>query len=287
MASISPAKSPLSVNPLKVSAPLGAALAYLGVEGSVPLFHGSQGCTAFALVHLVRHFKESIPLQTTAMNEVSTILGGADHVEEAIENLRGRANPKFIGICSTALTETRGEDIAGELRDIRARRADFADTEIVFAATPDFDGGLETGWAKAVKAIVETMVPDAGPGARVVEPGRVNVLAGAHLTPADVEELTRIVEAFGLVPTVLPDLSGSLDGHVVEGWVTTSLGGTRLDAIRTMGRAVHTLAIGESLRPAAAALEARTGVPFTLFQSVCGLKAVDAFVRTLMELTGR
>ena len=44
-----PARS-VSVNPLKSSAPLGAAMAYLGVADSIPLFHGSQGCTAFALV---------------------------------------------------------------------------------------------------------------------------------------------------------------------------------------------------------------------------------------------
>jgi nitrogenase molybdenum-iron protein NifN len=108
----------LSTNPLKSSAPLGAALAYLGIEGAIPLFHGSQGCTAFAMVHLVRHFKEAVPLQTTAMNEVSTILGGADQIEEAIENLRKKSAPKFIGIASTALTETRGEDVPGELREI-------------------------------------------------------------------------------------------------------------------------------------------------------------------------
>jgi nitrogenase molybdenum-iron protein NifN len=36
----------------------------------------------------VSHFKESVPLQTTAKNEVSTNLGGAEQIEEAIENLR-------------------------------------------------------------------------------------------------------------------------------------------------------------------------------------------------------
>ncbi|WP_282189942.1 nitrogenase component 1 [Azospirillum argentinense] len=55
-----------STNPLKMSQPLGAALAFLGVDRCMPLFHGSQGCTAFGLVLLVRHFREAIPLQTTA-----------------------------------------------------------------------------------------------------------------------------------------------------------------------------------------------------------------------------
>ncbi|MBC7951289.1 MAG: nitrogenase iron-molybdenum cofactor biosynthesis protein NifN, partial [Rhodospirillaceae bacterium] len=87
----------LSTSPLKISAPLGAAMAFMGMEGSLPLFHGSQGCTAFALVMLVRHFREAIPLQTTAMNEISTILGGSEQVEAALLNMTKRAKPKIIG----------------------------------------------------------------------------------------------------------------------------------------------------------------------------------------------
>ena len=156
----SPIARSLSTNPLKVSAPLGAAMAFLGVEGAVPLFHGSQGCTAFALVLLVRHFKEAVPLQTTAMNEVSTILGGADHVEEALLNIKKRMNPKLVGICSTALTETRGEDFQGDLRLILAKRAnELEGTEVVFASTPDFTGALEEGWSKATLALIDTLVP--------------------------------------------------------------------------------------------------------------------------------
>ncbi len=284
MARIVHPRRALSTNPLKSSAPLGAALAYLGIEGSIPLFHGSQGCTAFAMVAMVRHFKEAVPLQTTAMSEVSTILGGAEQIEEAIENLRRRAQPKFIGIASTALTETRGEDIPGELRLMRARRPDFDDTAIVYASTPDFAGGLEEGWARAVAAIVDALVPEADPAPRMAGPRRVNLLAGSHLTPADVEELARLIRLFGLEPVVLPDLSASLDGHVADAWAGTSLGGTRLEDIRAMGASAFTLAAGESMRPAAQLLEARCGVPFRVFRSLTGLKAADALVRTLMGL---
>lgn len=277
----------LSTNPLKSSAPLGAALAYLGVEGAIPLFHGSQGCTAFAMVAMVRHFKEAVPLQTTAMNEVSTILGGAEHIEEAIENLRKKASPRFIGIASTALTETRGEDVVGELKLMRERRPDFDDTAIVYASTPDFSGGLEDGWARAVEAIVETLVPEVSDPTkrRDVSPRQVNLLAGSHLTVADIEELVRMIEAFGLDPIVLPDLSKSLDGHVSDDWSGASLGGTSLDAIASMSESAFTLAAGESMRPAAQALERKTGAPFRVFQSLTGLKPVDAFVRTLMGLS--
>lgn len=284
MAKLVHPKRALSTNPLKSSAPLGAALAYLGIERSVPLFHGSQGCTAFAMVHLVRHFKEAVPLQTTAMNEVSTILGGADQIEEAIENLRKKSNPAFIGIASTALTETRGEDVPGELKEIVSRRTDFADTQIVYASTPDFDGGLQDGWAKAVEAIIDAMVPPSTE--RDPDLRQVTLLCGSHLTPAEIEELVRMVRAFGLEPLVLPDISTSLDGHVSDDWSGTSQGGTPVARIPDVTRSAFTLAIGEQMRKAAKLIEDRAMVPYRVFQSVTGLKPVDAFVRTLMGLSG-
>jgi nitrogenase molybdenum-iron protein NifN len=52
---------PLAVNPLKASQPIGAALAFLGLRGTIPMLHGSQGCTAFGKVFLVRHFPRTDP----------------------------------------------------------------------------------------------------------------------------------------------------------------------------------------------------------------------------------
>ena len=285
MAKLKHPKRALSTNPLKSSTPLGAALAYLGIERAIPLFHGSQGCTAFAMVHLVRHFKEAVPLQTTAMNEVSTILGGADQIEEAIENLRAKSAPRFIGIASTALTETRGEDVVGELKEIVARRRDFDDTAIVYASTPDFDGALQDGWAKAVEAIIDALVPSVTE--RDPDLRQVTLLAGSHLTPAEIEELVRLIRAFGLTPIVLPDISSSLDGHVSDDWRGTSLGGTTIEDIARCARSGFTLAVGESMRGAAKLLEDKAMVPYRVFQSVTGLKPVDAFVRTLMGLSGQ
>ncbi|NDV99401.1 nitrogenase iron-molybdenum cofactor biosynthesis protein NifN [Salipiger sp. PrR002] len=284
MAKLTHPKRALSTMPLKSSAPLGAALAYLGIDRAIPLFHGSQGCTAFAMVHLVRHFKEAVPLQTTAMNEVSTILGGADQIEEAIENLRKKSAPEFIGIASTALTETRGEDVPGDLRLILQRRADFADTKVVYASTPDFDGALQDGWAKGVEAIVADLVPRVTE--RDVDLRQVTLLAGAHLTPGDIDELTRLIRSFGLEPLVLPDISGSLDGHVSDDWSGATQGGTPVARIPEAARSAFTLAIGESMRKAAQIIEDRAMVPYRVFQSVTGLKPVDALVRTLMALSG-
>jgi nitrogenase molybdenum-iron protein NifN len=272
-----------TVNPLKLSPALGGALAFLGLDRCLPLIHGSQGCCAFALVLMVRHFREAIPLQTTAMSELSTILGGADNVEQAIGNIYARAHPEVIGICSTALTETRDEDLAGEMGLIMARHPEWQDLDVVLAPTPDFAGGLEDGWSRAVEAMVTTMVP-AGEAPRTLR--QINVLPGSHLTPADVEEVKDLIEGFGLEAIVLPDLSDSLDGHVPKEHTATTLGGTRRETIRAMGRSVLTIAIGEQMRPAAAALADRTGVPYRLFDHLTGLPAADHFIATLMEVSG-
>lgn len=282
MATLTPHKKSCAVNPLKMSAPIGAALAFLGVDRAMPLLHGSQGCTAFGLVVYVRHFKETIPLQTTAMNEVTTILGGMDNVEQALVNIHKRAKPALIGIATTGLTEAKGDDVPGYLTLIREKHPELDDMAVVTVSTPDFTGSLESGWGKAVTAMIEQL---AGPAQDTV-PTQIAVLPNSHLTPGDIEELRELIEAFGLQPVFLPDLSGSLDGHIPENLAPHTLGGTPVDAIKGIGRSVHAIAIGESMRYAAEALQAKCGVPYTLFDRLTGLEASDRLVQFLMELTG-
>ncbi len=284
MSAITHSSKACSVNPLKVSPALGSALAFLGLDGCLPLLHGGQGCTAFALVLMVRHFREAIPLQTTAMSELNAILGGVDNVEQAIGTLHERARPRIIGLCTTALTETRDEDLAGDLRRILPAHPEWSDLSVIHAVTPDFAGGLEAGWSAAVEAVIDALVE---PGRRPRIDRRVNLLTGSHLTPADVELLKDVIECFGLSAVVLPDLSASLDGHIPDDHVPTSLGGTDRAAIRTMGASVLTLAVGEQMRAAAALLERRTGVPCRVFERLTGLEAFDAFVSVLAEVSGQ
>ena len=286
MAIVSQSKKACAVNPLKMSQPIGGALAFMGVSGCMPVLHGSQGCTSFGLVLFVRHFREAIPLQTTAMNEVATILGGLENIESAILNIVKRANPQVIGICSTGVTETKGDDVDGFLKSMRKRRPELDELGIVYVSTPDFKDAFQDGFAKTVTKLIEALVPQyEAPPRRA--PQRVNVLAGCHLTPGDIDELRDVIESFGLVPTFLPDLSGSLDGHIPQDFTPTTLGGVTKAEIAEMGTAAHTLALGEQMRGAALALEARAGVPFTLLDRLTGLAVNDAFVSLLSRLSGR
>ena len=248
MATVTISKKACAVNPLKISQPIGGALAFMGLRGAMPLLHGSQGCTSFGLVLFVRHFKEAIPLQTTAMSEVATILGGFENVEQAVLNIFNRTRPEIIGICSTGVTETKGDDVEGYIRLIRERNPQLGKLPLVYVATPDFKDAFQDGWEKAVTKMVETLVE--APGAVAPrDPKRVNVLPGCHLTPGDLDELRAIIEDFGLVPSFLPDLAGSLDGHIPDEFIPTTIGGIGVEEVAAMGCASWTIAIGAQMRP--------------------------------------
>ncbi len=284
-------KKPAAVNPLKLSQPLGASLAFLGLKGIIPLFHGSQGCTAFAKVLLVRHFREAIPLATTAMTEVATILGGEENIEQAILTLVEKNKPEIIGLLTTGLTETRGEDMVGILKSIRKRHPELDYLPIIYVSTPDYIGSMQDGYAAAVEAIVSTdygkfVEPDAVPPniAAIRTRPQVIVLAGSALSPGDVDEIKEIIAAFGLNPLVLPDLSLSVDGHLDDDYNAVTPGGTSLDELKQLERSHFTLALGESMRGAAEILQQRFGIDYEVFPRLSGLAAVDNLMWTLTRV---
>lgn len=286
MADVVKSKKACSVNPLKMSQPLGGALAFMGLKGAMPLFHGSQGCTSFGLVLLVRHFKEAIPLQTTAMSEVATVLGGFENVEQAILTIADKAKPEIIGICSTGVTETKGDDVDGFIDLARQRHPELNDLPIVYVSTPDFKDAFQDGWAKTVTKLVERLVKERAEDV-APDPARVNVLPGSHLTPGDLDELRTMFEDFGLEATFLPDLAGSLDGHIPEDFSPTTIGGVSVQQIADMGRAAHTIAIGAQMQSAADAMGKKTKTSVRLFERLCGLAVNDAFVAHLSAISGR
>jgi len=286
MAEVIKSNKPLTVNPLKVSQPMGAILAFLGIDQAIPMLHGSQGCSAFAKVFFVRHFREPIPLQTTAMDQTTTVLGADDNVTQGLETIIEKRRPRMIGVATTGLSETQGSDIQGLVKRYCQQHPDET-TALVPVVTPDYSGGLETGYALAVEAMIRHLVPE--DTSRVGEqPQQINVLAPSMLTGADLDYLRDLLESFGLRPVILPDLSDSLDGHLMDqDFLPVTTGGTPVEAFEGLGRACRTLVIGRSLHRAADLLKARTGVPDLRFDSLMGLAATDQLVQALHELTGR
>lgn len=286
MAEIIQSKKALAVNPLKVSQPIGASLAFLGLNRSVPLMHGSQGCTAFGKVFFVRHFREPIPLQTTAMDQVSTIMGADENVIEALRTLSDKSKPEIIGLVTTGLSETQGTDILRSVKEFRAAHPEYSHVAVVPVSTPDYVGCLESGYALAIESLIQTLVPQSCCVGK--RPRQVNVLASAMLTPGDIESIKDWIAAFGLRPVVVPDIGDSLDGHLIEAETASlTIGGTLRAEIEAMGESTATLVVGPSLNKAANLLKGLTGVPDYRFEGLMGLDDCDAFTLALAEISGK
>ena len=285
---ISKRKKALSVSPLKSSQTVGASLAFLGINRAIPMMHGSQGCTAFGIVFFVRHFREPIPLQTSAMDQVSSVMGADDNIVEGLRTICEKSKPALIGVPTTGLAETQGTDVTGAVRTFREKYPEYKDVHVIPVNTPDFSGCLETGYALAVEAIFKTMLPKKDETTFKVgqRKKQVNVLAASYLTPGDVEVLKEIIESFGLRPVVIPDLSESLDGHLTDNQFSpVTIGGTLSSEIHTMGEALATLVVGPSLYKAADILNDRTGVPDHRFEHLMGLDMMDKLMVVLSELS--
>jgi nitrogenase molybdenum-iron protein alpha/beta subunit len=85
---------------------------------------------------------------------------------------------------------------------------------------------------------------------------------------------------------VVPDLSLSLDGHLDDSYQTVTSDGTTLAELREIGSSVYTLALGESMRGAAEALQTQFGIPYEVFPSLSHLDAIDDFLEGLADLSG-
>lgn len=275
----------LSVSPLKVSQPVGASLAFLGLNGAMPLMHGSQGCTAFAKVFFVRHFREPIPLQTTAMDQVSAVMGADESIVEALATVSKKAKPELIGLVSTGLSEAQGCDLRGAVKKFRAKNPEFADVTVVAVNTPDFLGCMETGYAAAVYELLKEVNPPP-----VSEPNQrvINVLASAMLTPGDLEEIEELAAEFGLQCRIVPNLAEGLGGELTEtDFSPVTVGGTHVSEVKRMGDAALTVVLGHSLRKAGDWLQERTGVRSVLIPHLHTLQNVDLFIKELLDVSGR
>lgn len=288
MADILKRNKALSVNPLKASQPIGGSLATLGFDRAMPMLHGSQGCTAFAKVFFVRHFREPIPLQSTAMDQSSSVLGADENVIEGIKAIAEKSNPALITVLTTGLAETQGCDVQRNVKEFRAKYPQFDHVAVVAVNTPDFSGCVETGFAATVYEIIKALVPDAASAG--TQPGtrqrQVNVLVGPMLTPGDLEALRDLIEQFNLRPVLVPDSSDSLDGSLTDDdFSPVTIGGTPLSEMTTLGDAKATLVIGASLRKSGELLQEKTGVPSHYFDHLYGLQANDALIMALTEIS--
>ncbi|MDR3602157.1 MAG: nitrogenase iron-molybdenum cofactor biosynthesis protein NifN [Desulfosporosinus sp.] len=267
----------VQVYPIKLSQPMGATLAVLGVKGSLALSHGAVGCSSLTKIFFTRHFCDPIAIRTTAVNEVTAIFDGGDGiVKEAIQNFLPRAKPEIIGLFSTGMTSAKGDDLK--------RIVSAIDYPIVYADTPDFVGGLESGWAKMAAAFIEQVTESP----KSIRSDKVLLLPHVSLHPLEVEGVKDLLTGFGFEVYALPDLSESLDGHLGVNQASVCQGGIAMNDIRQLGSAGIVISIGASMLPVAEEFLKKSphSVHINL-PGIMGLQATDALIEQLMHLTGK
>ena len=266
---------PLQINPIKLSQPMGATLAFLGVKNCMPLMHGAQGCASFTKVFLTRHFSDPIAIQTTAVNDITAVLDGGDYaVSESIKNITAKVKPDLVGLYTTGMTETKGDDIKGASLLVKDQQ------RIVYVNTPDFEGGLESGFAKVITALIEQLVEPT----EAIDSNKVVIIPNVNMQPIEIEHIKEELVKFGLEPFALPDLSESLDGHLGLKQGALSSGGISVDEIEGLGDAGLIITIGESVAKSGQKLsEKNQNSKLLHFESLSGLINVDRFYKELLE----
>ncbi len=254
----------------------GAVLATLGIYRAVPLIHGSQGCVNYVKHLMSRHFGEPVEIATTAIHEKSAVFGGRDNLVSAIENIRLRKDPDLIVVMSTCLTETIGENIhiATEFDGV------------VAVNTPSYAGTHTTGYDRALKAIISSLVGNGGKGGKEEKRERtenVNIITGI-VNPGDVREIKHVCESLEAEYTLLTDLT-SLDRPLRLPREKFPACSTGVEDIRNSANSKATISFGTEGISGAKYLENFGAVSYSLKFPI-GIENTDHFVATLAGIAG-
>jgi nitrogenase molybdenum-iron protein NifN len=270
-------KKNLQINPLKLSQPMGALIAFLGIKNCMPLMHGAQGCASFSKVFFTRHFNEPIAIQTTAVNDITAVIDGGDYsISEAIKNITKKVKPDLVGLFTTGMTETKGDDIKGATYLLK-------DTQkMVYVHTPDFEGGLESGYSKSIEAIISQLVESRN----FIDNKKISLIPNVNLTPLEIEKIKEDIELFGFEVFILPDITESLDGHLGVKQGALSSGGIDIEDIKELANSKAVITIGDSVQKCGELfIEKNSKIVHKHFSSLGGLINSDSFYKEILDLS--
>lgn len=266
-----------TTNACKLCKPLGASLAFRGIEGAVPFLHGSQGCATYMRRYIISHFNEPIDIASSSLGEKNAIYGGGPNLKLGLRNVTAKYKPQLIGVATTCLTETIGDDVKMILNEYRDEfHHGTKDPLIISVATPSYSGTHMEGFNAALQAVVEQLSTGGEQG------HHINILPG-FISAADLRYLKELLADFGIAATLLPDYSETLDGEALNDYPLIPKGGTPLDAIRAMGTARLTIECGATLPETTAGtrLQQSFGVPLSRLGLPIGIRETDRFMETL------
>jgi len=268
-------------NPCNMCMPMGGILPFKGVEQSMVIIHGSQGCSTYMRRHIAEHFNEPVDVASSSLNEKGTIYGGEDNLIKGLDNVMRVYNPGLIGVLTTCLAETIGEDIE-RITSEYLKEKGLQDFPVVNVSTPGYGGTHTEGYFLATKKIIARL-------ARSTEKhSKINVIV-PNLSPADIREIKRILHLMKVEYTLMPDFSDTLDRPFERPYKKVPGGGTKLTDIAGMPGAAATIQMGmtveDSLSPGKY-LETGFGVPLYNVPIPMGIENTDLFINLLKQLTG-
>ena len=285
-----PARSTSTTNACRMCMPLGACLAFTGFDGTVPFLHGSQGCATYIRRYLISHFQEPMDIASSSVGEAATVFGGEANLRAGIANVTQVYRPQLIGVATTCLTETIGEDVAPMLTrfsdPVGGLEAETGVTlpTLVHAPTPSYAGTHADGYQAAVAATVAGLA-EAGETTDVV------TLLPGIVSPADLRHLRELADGFALPHSVLPDYSDRLDGVTVARYEKLPAGGATPAEVSAAGHGAASVTLGGLVTPgvklAGDILAERFGVPAHRLTLPIGIRLTDTFTDLLARLSGR
>lgn len=269
-------------NACALCAPLGAALAFRGIENCIPLVHGSQGCSTYIRRYIISHFREPVDIASSNFSEESAIFGGSENLKTALDNVIRQYNPSIVGVASTCLSETIGDDVPMALKEY-ASSGRGSGTPVVQVSTPSYRGTHAEGFRAAVKSVVETLAEGGECD------GSINIFPPI-ISPEDIRHLNEIINDFGINGTVFPDYSESLDGAIWDSYEKLPRGGTPVNSVKQAGRAAASIELGSCVQQNFSSgeyLYDKFGVNLYRASLPLGIDANDIFFSILSKVSGR
>ena len=272
MAKVTVGKKACAVNPLKMSQPIGGAFAFMGLRGC------DAAAARFAGLHVVRTDAVRAAFQGSG--------AAADHRDE-----RSRDRARRLRECRAGHSQHPQAHQAGDHRHLLDRR--HRNQGRRRRGLPQADPAKAPGagdisrWSMSRPPTSRMRSRTAGKRPsrawsrcwsrrrrtrRRRDPKRVNVLPGCHLTPG------RSRRAAGPSSRISGSSRPSCPISPVRSTAISPMSSCRPRSAasastrsRPWARRPGPLPIGAQMRRAAEAMETKTGVPFRLFERLCGL----------------
>ncbi len=278
-----------TTNACKVCAPLGASLVFKGIRGCIPLVHGSQGCATYIRRYVISHFREPLDIASSNFTEAATVFGGQSNFELSIKNIINQYKPEVIGIATTCLSETIGDDVSMFVKNFRKKNLGMENMpKFVTASTASYQGSHMEGFHTAVKGIVCDLAEKP-----LETTDKVNIFPG-FVSAEDLRQVKQIFEDFELEYIMVPDYSETMDSPTWNEYHKLPPGGVPAEEIGLVSSSTHSVEFGYiinkgHLDPISAAehLEDRYGVTRHNMGLPIGIKETDKFFEALETISGK